>query len=70
MTEDEVAQKSRCEAQIEVRDTYRYTGRGKSGFSMHYNKQRCSRSAVRDGLCKQHAKIVDTGMYVLRWRGL
>ena len=30
------------------RDTYRRTGRGRSGFEMHYDKEQCSRAAVED----------------------
>ena len=46
-----------CEAVVYRRDTYRYTGRRKGGFSMHYTRSRCRRNAVEDGLCKQHAKM-------------
>lgn len=45
-----------CAETIYVRDTYRRTGRTPSGFEMHYNQQRCSRRAVRDGKCWQHGK--------------
>ena len=44
----------RCRATVYKRDTYRRTGRGKSGFSMHYTRERCSRAATRDGFCWQH----------------
>lgn len=44
----------RCSAAIYKRDTYRYTGRSKSGFEMHYNRQQCSRKATKDGRCWQH----------------
>lgn len=46
-----------CEALVYIRDTYRYTGRGKSGFSMHFNKRQCKRKKTNQGYCKQHAKI-------------
>ena len=54
---DRLSEAERCKATIWKRDTYRYTGRGKSGFEMHYNERRCSRSAVTNGYCKQHAEL-------------
>jgi hypothetical protein len=48
---------ARCVVYIYKRDTYRRTGRGKSGFALHYNKQQCSRLAKQDGLCRQHAEM-------------
>lgn len=42
-----------CEAAVYHRDTYR-VAHSKSGFRMHYDKKRCQRWAVKDGLCKQH----------------
>lgn len=51
----------RCEAIVYHRDCYRYTGRGPSGFEMHYKKDRCKRRAVNDGFCKQHQ--VGAGRY-------
>ncbi len=47
----------RCQAAVYKRDTYRRTGRGSSGFEMHFKRCRCERRAVTDGLCKQHAAI-------------
>jgi len=44
----------RCKATVYKRDEYYYTGRGDIGFEMHYSRCRCSRSAVRDGFCRQH----------------
>lgn len=44
----------RCEHFWRVRDTYRYTGRGKSGFQMHYKQRRCKRKAMENGFCWQH----------------
>ena len=44
----------RCTEHVYVRDTYRRTGRGKTGFEMHYSKERCRRAATRDGRCWQH----------------
>ena len=46
----------RCKETVYKRDTYRYSGRGKSGFEMHYNKQQCSRKPKIEGYCTQHAK--------------
>jgi hypothetical protein len=47
----------RCAAMVYRRDTYRYTGRGKSGFEMHYNRGQCSRWAKIGGYCAQHSKF-------------
>ena len=44
----------RCKALIRKRDTYRYTGRTKSGFEMHYKEVQCEKIAVNNGYCKQH----------------
>lgn len=44
----------RCKATIYKRDTYRYTGRVKSGFEMHYTEEQCSRRSVQDSRCWQH----------------
>lgn len=44
----------RCQATVWKRDTYRHTGRGKSGFSMHYDKCQCERPARFDNCCWQH----------------
>jgi hypothetical protein len=49
----------RCQAVVYRRDTYRRTGRGESGFKMHYAKSQCKRSAFERGLCRQHAKQPD-----------
>jgi len=46
----------RCKEAIYKRDTYRRTGRGKTGFEMHYNMQQCARKAVDDKHCWQHMK--------------
>lgn len=46
---------STCKAEIYVRDTYRYSGRGHSGFSLHYKRRQCSRTAIHpNGYCWQH----------------
>lgn len=46
----------RCQALIRKRDTYRYTGRTKSGFEMHYTKEQCPFRAVKDGRCGKHPR--------------
>lgn len=48
---------ARCEAIVHRRDTYRRTGRGSSGFSMHYERGQCQRKAGPTGFCTQHAKL-------------
>lgn len=47
----------KCRAKVYIRDTYRYTGRGKSRFEMHYTERQCRRTSSVDGYCKQHAAI-------------
>lgn len=44
-----------CAAIVYKKDTLRYTGRGKSGFEMHYDKMRCKRRAIQGKYCWQHA---------------
>jgi hypothetical protein len=51
-----VAGVPRCKALIRKRDTYRYTGRTKSGFEMHYHKEQCAKIAVINNHCKEHGK--------------
>ncbi len=46
-----------CKATVYVRDTYRRTGRGPTGFEMHYTQRQCSRRAVEAGYCRQHYAI-------------
>lgn len=46
----------RCEAEVFRRDCYRRTGRG-IGFEMYYQRGRCKRSASKEGLCSQHARM-------------
>ena len=45
---------SKCEAIVYIRDTYRYTGRGKNGLELHYKRCRCKRDAQPNGYCWQH----------------
>jgi len=49
--------RQRCTALVWHKDTYRRTGRGKSGFEMHYTKDQCSHAAVEYGRCKKHPRI-------------
>lgn len=52
----------RCQIAVFKRDTYRRTGRTKSGFEMHYSKEQCSRAALESrDCCKQHATMIDRG---------
>jgi len=46
-----------CKAGVYHRDTYRRTGRTKSGFEMHYNLKQCRRKAGPDGYCYQHRAV-------------
>lgn len=44
-----------CQETVRVRDTWRYSGRGRGGFSMHYRRQQCRRlTANANGYCWQH----------------
>jgi hypothetical protein len=45
----------RCREIIYVADTYRRTGRGKTGFEMHYIRRQCGRKPGANGYCWQHA---------------
>ena len=54
MTTPIVSYKDRCRAVVYKRDTYRYTGRGKTGFELHYQRGHCRHKAVSNGLCWQH----------------
>jgi len=46
---------AQCKEMVYVRDTYRRTGRGQSGFEMHYTCQQCKRKAGVNGYCWQHS---------------
>lgn len=48
--------KKRCAAAVWRRDTYRRTGRTKSGFELHYTMDQCKRKATHGKYCKQHAE--------------
>lgn len=57
-TKQTTERRLRCVAVVWKRDTYRYTGRNKSGFEMYYSKKQCSRAATcPDRLCRQHAAM-------------
>lgn len=56
----------RCRAQVYKPDCHRRTGRGKTGFEMHYIKDQCSRSAKGDSKrCWQHP--VELGFMDCPW---
>lgn len=44
----------KCKETVLVRDTLRYTGRGRGGFEMHYRERQCPRDAWPNGYCWQH----------------
>ncbi len=47
---------NKCKFLVDHRDTYRRTGRGSSGFTMHYREERCKRDAKDSGYCWQHER--------------
>lgn len=47
--------RGQCGGTVYERDTYRRTGRGKSGYEMHYNERQCTRRATHKGFCWQHS---------------
>lgn len=55
-----------CEAIVHRKDTYRRTGRGRTGFEMHYTEGRCKRTAREGGLCRQHRKLEQQGANIAR----
>jgi len=52
---------NQCKENVYKRNTYRRTGRGRSGFELHYNREQCRRS-VKEGtnFCWQHQRWVPT----------
>lgn len=46
----------KCKESVYVRDCYRRTGRGPSGFQMHYTEKQCGRRPKYAGYCWQHRK--------------
>ncbi len=47
--------RERCLETVFVKDQYRRTGRGPSGFEMHYTEKQCSRKHQKDSeYCWQH----------------
>jgi hypothetical protein len=54
-----MADKPQCKETVYIRDTYRRTGRGKTGFEMHYRSQQCSRRAKDNGYCWQHQRYAN-----------
>lgn len=62
---EDYANHDHCRMTIYVRDTYRRTGRGRTGFELHYIARQCSRpvriitkSVNRHGYCLPHARII------------
>lgn len=49
-----------CRATAWHRDTYRYTGRGESGFEMHYRQAQCKRKSKENWYCWQHQYLAET----------
>uniref|UniRef100_A0A6H2A3J0 Uncharacterized protein n=1 Tax=viral metagenome TaxID=1070528 RepID=A0A6H2A3J0_9ZZZZ len=47
-----------CKAIVYHRDTYRRTGRGKTGFELHYKSKPCKRKALDNGYCWQHQYMI------------
>lgn len=46
---------TQCKEIVYVRDQYRYSGRGRGRFSMHYARRECSRMTTHEsGYCYQH----------------
>lgn len=45
---------NQCKMTVYRRDTYRRTGRGKTGLDLHYTKGQCARPARETGYCWQH----------------
>ena len=45
-----------CREVVYRRDTYRRTGRGPTGFELHYRREQCTRKATYEIHCWQHAK--------------
>lgn len=51
----------KCRELVYKRDTYRRTGRGPSGFEMHYREEQCSRKQTHGRYCWQHKKCLASG---------
>lgn len=61
MIDVEFPKPGRCRAKVWIKDTYRRTGRGKSGFEMHYNACQCKRKVAESdpyAHCWQHRQQV------------
>lgn len=56
----------RCQGQVRHRDTYRRTGRGRTGFTMHYIVEQCPKRAVVGDFCRAHVKWHDNPLRC-RW---
>ena len=58
MLDVEMPADGKCKAVVWKRDTYRRTGRGRTGFELHYSRCQCSRRANdATGYCGQHFKM-------------
>lgn len=55
----------KCRILVHRKDTYRRTGRTKSGFEMHYSKGQCARAPKVDGMCLQHSRMKAQGWNLL-----
>lgn len=61
-----MSERRRCVATVWKRDTHRYTGRGPSGFTMHYTRCQCRRAVNGAGrFCGQHQAMQDRGENLL-----
>lgn len=58
-----MGERTRCAAVVYRRDTYRRTGRGSTGFELHYTRRQCSRYATVGDLCKQHSRWPNISRY-------
>ena len=46
--------KTKCSEIVYKRDCYRRTGRGPTGFEMHYSEDQCQRKRTHGDKCWQH----------------
>ena len=45
----------RCQASTEKRDAYRYSGKGKTGFTLRFTHPQCTRRSIGGSdYCRQH----------------
>lgn len=48
-----------CKATVYHRDQLRRTGRGPTGFEMHYTEDQCKRKPYKGGYCWQHKYLIE-----------